>query len=295
MRYLEQIFNIYLENKKNPIPDLNIDLTSVEKKEIPILPRKEKDKKPHFEFGEVYFFVNKKGVPIFFMINGKVEESKNELYSVYKVSDFTEFATQKDFIFEMNNLSYIVETWNEFYLYKDSIENALFIGKLSNEDLYILQDVLDGIIEIPQEKRGLTIPEDGNYIQHKFQEEEVKDIETYKSLIFEIFEDIEVEEEINFLEEMLSKSLEEVEVPELVFASEEETYAEKEDFILLKEQNIIRIKITNKQLIGKKVLMEIFGKKIKTILPEEFKFALPEKLKDISIEYLANNIRLEEI
>ncbi len=301
MKYLEELYKLYKEQKKNPLPDMEI-LPSISEekvkegfeklqKEI----KERKKEKPDLEFGEVYYFISDRNIPIFFMINGQLKDSN--LYSVYKVSDFIDFATQDDFIFELNGLTYMVETWNEFYLPLEEIKKAVYIGKLSDEDIEILLKVLDEGVEIPQEKRGLTILEDGNYIQNLFKEDEVDDIKEYKVNIFGYFEELEEKAEIKFLEDMLYKSLEEqkesIELPELAYAAKEEYFAERKDFKVMKEEDEIVVKITNKDLIGKEGKIKIFNKTIEGIIPETFKIKIPENLQKVSIEYIADNIKIE--
>lgn len=303
MKYLEHLYKLYKEQKKNPFPDME-NLPSVSKEKLKEISNKlqtpaEQGKKenPDLEFGEVYYFISDRDIPIFFMINGKLEGSN--LYSVYKVSDYIDFATQNDFIIELNGLPYMVETWNEFYLPSEIIERSLYIGKLSNEDIEILLKVLDEAAEIPQEKRGLTIDSEGNYIQNRFKKDEVDDVKEFKVNIFSYFDDLERQAEIKFLEKMLYKSLEEqeesIEVPELAYAAQEEFYAERKDFEMIKENDQLIIKITNENLIDKEGKIHIFNKIIEGTIPEIFKIKLPEKLQKVSIEYIADNIKIEEV
>ena len=303
MKFLEEVYKQYREQKENPTfeieeikleenPKLNKlyeEITKKLEKEVP----KEENKK-EFEFGEVYYFLNEENIPIYFMLDGKIDDYN--LYSVYKVSDFPEFATQKDFIFELNNLPYMVETWNEFYLTQEEIENALFIGKIEDNDLDILERVIDEGEQIPEEKNGVTIFEDGNYIQLKFQNDEVEDVKYYKLRIFQIFEEIEEKEEIEFLEDLLYRSLEEqenIQIPEIAYASEEETFAERDDFIMMKEGDELIIRVTDDSIVGKKGKIKIFGKTIEMEIPKEFKIKIPEKLSKVSIEYIADNLKIE--
>ena len=203
MRYLENIYEMYKEQKKNPLPEIE-NLPEVDKEKIKEkfnefqqnIKKEEKIEKPDLEFGEFYYFVSDRNIPIFFMINGELEDSNQNLYSVYKVSDFVDFATQDDFIFDLNDLPYMVETWNEFYIPLEQIKKAVYIGKLSDEDIDILLKVLDEGAEIPQEKRGLTILEEGNYIQNLFKQDEVEDVAEYKVNIFGYFEDLEEKAEV---------------------------------------------------------------------------------------------------
>lgn len=302
MRYLEELYKLYKQQKKNPLPDME-NLPSIKEEKVEEsfnklqTANKKKEENPDLEFGEVYYFISDRNIPIFFMINGKLEGSNENLYSVYKVSDFIDFATDKDFITEINGLSYMVETWNEFYLPLEVIKKAFYVGKLSNEDISILLKVLDENAEIPQEKRGLTILENGNYVQNRFKEDEVDDVKEFKVNIFGYFEDLEEKEEIKFLEELLYKSLEEqeekIKLPELAYAAQEETFAQRENFKVIKENDELIIKITEPDLVGKKGKIKIFNKIIEGIIPQIFKIKLPEKLKKVSIEYIADNIKIE--
>ncbi len=302
MKYLEDLYKLYKEQKENPLPEIET-LPEIDKEKIKekfnefqkTIKKEEKIEKPDLEFGEIYYFVSDRNIPIFFMINGELEDSKKNLYSVYKVSDFVDFATQDDFIFDLNDLPYMVETWNEFYIPLEQIQKAVYIGKLSDEDIETLLKVLDEGVEIPQEKRGLTIFEEGEYIQNKFKEDEVEDVKEFKSNIFQYFDDLEETAQIQFLDKMLYNSLEgqNIELPEIAYAAEEEHYTEREDFEMIKEGNELIVKVTNKELIGKKGKIQIFGKTIEGTIPEMFKIKLPENLKMVSIEYIADNLKIE--
>ncbi|WP_029522234.1 hypothetical protein [Persephonella sp. KM09-Lau-8] len=302
MRYLEDLYRLYKEQKENPIPelkDIEIDRNKLKNKfmELQQTLQESTQPKPDLEFGEIYYLISERGIPIFFMINGKLEGSSQNLYSVYKVSDFVDFATEEDFIFELNELPYMVETWNEFYIPLEEIEKAVYIGKLTDEDIDLLLKILDEGIEIPPEKRGLAILEDGNFIQNRFKEDEVEDVKEYKARIFGYFDDLEEKAEIDFLEELLYKSLEEqkdsIEIPNLAYAAEGELFAERKDFKMMKEGNELTVKITNKDLIGKKGKIHIFGKTIEGTIPEVFKIKIPQNLQNVSIEFIADNLKIE--
>ena len=303
MRYLEELYELYKKQKKEitfdfeALPEIQDEkLTEIEQK----LKQEKKEErteyqKPEFEFGEIYYYITPENIPIFFMINGKIEGT--DYYSVYKVSDFPDFATQNDFLFELDGLAYMVELWNEFFLTEDEIKDALFIGKLSEEEAQILEKAIDQEAEIPQDRRGLTILEGGNYVQFKFKNDEIEDVRDYQLRIFHVFETIEEKEEIEYLNQLLYKSLEEqenqIQVPEEAYASEEELFTEREDFIMRKEGNELIVRVINKNLVGKEGKIKIFGKVIEGTVPPEFKIKIPEKLKNISIEHIADNIKIE--
>jgi len=300
MRYLENVYEMYKEQKKNPLPEIE-NLPEVDKEKIKKkfnefqknIKKEEKIEKPDLEFGEVYYFISDRGIPIFFMVNGELEGSKQNLYSVYKVSDFVDFATKDDFIFNLNDLPYMVETWNEFYIPLEQIKKAVYIGKLSDEDVDVLLKVLDEGAEIPQEKRGLTILEEGNYIQNLFKQDEVEDVAEYKVNIFGYFEDLKK----TFEDTIIELPPERLKEQPLV-AGEEKTVYRGENFILFynKEKREIELE-PSEDLINKSVAIKIFDEEFGfRNLPEEVKLKIPEEYKGgINIDYIGKNIELEEI
>ena len=289
MRYLEEIYNLYKQQKENPI----LDIQDSGEKEVINLSFNKSDKEitQNFEFGEIYYFLTENRTPVFFMINGKIEESKKNLYSVYKVSDFIDFATQEDFLFELNGLPYMVETWNEFYLYEDDIKEALFLGKLSEEEISILENAIDGISEIPEERRGLTIPDDENsYIQNRFKEDELNDVLPYKTLIFKLFEDIG-EKEVEFIIELPPERLEN---QPLAAAEEIQSYTGENFVLFLNKDKKILILEPFDEVKGKKGTIKVFNKEYKVDgIPEEIYLRIPEEIKDINLIYIGGNITIE--
>ena len=298
MKYLEALYQQYKEQKKNPIPeieDIETDKNKLKNKfmELQQTLKENTQPKPDLEFGEIYYLISERGIPMFFMINGELEGSSQNLYSVYKVSDFVDFATEEDFIFELNGLPYMVETWNEFYIPLEEIEKAVYIGKLSDEDIDLLLKILDEGIEIPPEKRGLAILENGNFIQNRFKEDEVEDVKEYKARIFGYFDDLEekqIKQVIYIPPERLEK--------QLLAAGEEKTVYRGKNFTLFynKEEKILELEPAE-ELIDKPAVMEIFGEKREfENLPKVIQIAIPEEFKEnINIDYIGQNIIIKEV
>ena len=288
MRYLEKIYRLYVESKK--MPEIKIEeITEEEKIEIekkfrgfPVEKKQENIQKNKLRFGEVYFFIDR--VPIYFMINANLDG----FYSVYKVSDFVDFATNRDYIFKLNGLYYMLETWNEFFLTEEEIKNALFIGKIPEEDLKILDAIIYEGKEIPENKRGLTLLPKGNYIQYKFQKDELEDVYKYTVRIFHIIE------EEDFMNSIYNSLIErEIPVPSVAAAAGKELFAERKDFLMRKEKDELIVKVINKNLIGKNGDITIFGKEYTGIIPEYFRIKIPERLSEVSVEYFADNLKIE--
>ncbi len=298
MKYLEALYQQYKEQKKNPIPeieDIETDKNKLKNKfmELQQTLKENTQTKPVLEFGEIYYLISERGIPMFFMINGELEGSSQNLYSVYKVSDFVDFATEEDFIFELNGLPYMVETWNEFYIPLEEIEKAVYIGKLSDEDIDLLLKILDEGIKIPPEKRGLSILEEGYFIQNRFKEDEVEDVKEYKARIFEYFDDLEEKQSkqvIYIPPERLEK--------QLLAAGEEKTVYRGKNFTLFynKEEKVLELE-PDEELIDKPAVVEIFGEKHEfENFPKVIQIAIPEEFKDnINIDYIGQNIIIKEV
>ncbi|SNZ09129.1 hypothetical protein SAMN06265182_1485 [Persephonella hydrogeniphila] len=289
MRYLERIYELYKKSKKKPEIEIE-EITEEEKREIEkifqIVEEEKSDKKNiqknELQFGEVYFFIDE--VPIYFMLNAVLDG----FYSVYKVSDFVDFATNRDYVFKLNGLYYMVETWNEFFLTEDEIKKSLFIGRVPDEDLKILDSVLYEGKKIPENKRGLTLLPEGNYIQYKFQKEEIEDVYKYIVRIFDILE------EEDFMNSIYNSLVErEIPLPEVAAAGEKDTFAERPDFLIRKEKDELIVKVINKNLIGKNGEITIFSKEYTGIIPEYFRIKIPERLSEVSVEYFADNLKIK--
>ncbi len=178
-KYLEELFEIYLTLKEEQDIDQNITgKYDMFKKEI------EKDKtikysftpiNQKFETGELYFVDN-----FIFLLIGEFEEN---YYTGYKVSEWVEFATYEDFIFEFNEDKWLA-IMEKLFIPKEKLGS--YIGKISEKYVNILFDFEFKDKKIPEEYTGLTVPK--NSIQYRFREIELKEVAPY---IFTQFKAIE--------------------------------------------------------------------------------------------------------
>ncbi len=261
-RLLELIYMDYINSIENPVEiDIESRLDKQTKKRIldkfktPI--KLEKSKKTPVKEGDILLFF-KGHIPIHYLIIDKIDN----LYEVLKVSNFWELGNQNDMIVKIQDETYIIETWNSFYLTEEEITKSMYIGKLSEEDFKILTDYLSGkISELPENKRGLTVPLDDNFYQIKFHQKESEIVREYKLRIFE--------EEENVIQ-IPPEREKEILIP--LVAGREKTVLSCDKFLLKKlpEENLIQM-IFSPEIQGKKAVITIFDEQ------HEF-FKLPETI-----------------
>ncbi|MDQ7055055.1 MAG: hypothetical protein Q9M89_00525 [Persephonella sp.] len=258
-RLLELIYMDYIKNIESPIEintesrlDIETKKRILNKFKTPVeLKKAEKIIKE----GNIYLFF-KGHIPIYYLILDRI----NDLYEVLKVSNYYELANQNDMITKVNDEIFAVETWNNFYLTEEEIKESIFIGKIPEEDYKILKDFIEGRIKnLPEDKRGLTVPLDENFYQIKFHQKESEIVREYKLRVFE--------EEENVIQIPPER---EKEILISFVAGREKTVLNCDKFLLKKlpEENLIQM-IFSPQLQNKKAVITVFG--------EEYQFlSLPE-------------------
>ncbi len=286
MREIEKIYSAYLDEIENKLSDEEI-LQPVR------VPNKEKitnmfkqplknislEKSQGINQGNIYLmFLDQ--TPVYFVV---IDEIDN-VFEVLKMSKWVELANHNDLLTKVDDEWFIIETWNNFYLSKEEILDSVYFGKLPEEDLKILLKFLnEEIEELPENKRGIFATSENSY-QIKFHKKESEIVRQYKFRIFE--------EEENIIE--LSPEREEQIKLELV-AGKEKTTARGENFVLYAdlENNIFKL-ILPSNLQGKKANLKIFDETQKLEeLPEEIIIKAKNPIRDLDIEKLAENIKVE--
>jgi len=290
-RELELIYEDYLDEIENPIELENIKYQINDKEKIIQLfsqPVKIKKKEiPDIKPKNVYLFF-KEHIPIYYVIYDKT----GNFYEVLKISNYYELANQNDLFTKINEETFIIETWNKFYLTEEEIKESVYFGKLLDEDFEILKTFLEGKIDqLPQNKRGLTVPEGNyNFYQNKFHKKESEIVRDFTLRVFDIIE--EDEKSLMATIELPPERLQE----QLLAAGEEKTVYRGDNFILFidEENKIIELE-PSEELIGKPILLKIYDEEYRfENLPEKIKLLIPEKYTGkINIDYIGRNIHIE--
>jgi len=200
-RFLEQVFQDYVNSEKdNGFNAINRDMQEIAD-EMGLNYTQEHSYPPNnekIEFGKVFLFTDRES-SFMFVITGEIEGT--EFYECKKVSDWIWLSNQNDFITELEDTDgllaeegkpVIIEKWLTLYMHKEEIKHSLYIGKLKGKDEELFEKILDENMEIPREKRGLTVPEeDYRYVQNKFHKEEALKVKSYSVRIFLIMEMLE--------------------------------------------------------------------------------------------------------
>lgn len=133
---------------------------------------------PEYEIGELFLVDD-----FLFLLVGEVDD----FYTGYKVSEWVDFATHKDFIFEYEGDKYFAILEHELYIPKNKV--AHYIGTISDKYIDVLYEHESTGEPIPDSYTGLTIPYDPSYPQIKFRQEEMKEVRHYIANQFLIFEE----------------------------------------------------------------------------------------------------------
>ncbi len=279
-RYINKLYDFYKFE-----PEINSKEKVSEKFYESFLKKTTKEKESnvkYFPFKGRVFELPLNGNSVIFL----VLDEDNPL-TLCKVSTFIEFATQNDIVVKINEVPYLIEIWNKFYLTKNQVINAEFIGELNKEDFNIIKDYYENTIKsLPDNKRGFNVPE-GNYrfIQNQFQKDEAEIVLDY-ALAHLYFEDTD---EFIIRKENLSQ------LP-LLASSKTETFVENDFFeLFFSEENLeLEFVVKNNNLINKPVNIVIdennylFDK-----LPESFKIKIDKELKAFSLKGILDITKIE--
>lgn len=97
----------------------------------------------------------------------------------YKVHDWVDFATNKDFIFDLDGIKYFAILEHELFIPKEKV--TALIGTISDKYVDILYKYETNDEPIPDSYTGLTIPYDTSYAQIRFRQAEMRDVKHYIS------------------------------------------------------------------------------------------------------------------
>ncbi|MBK3332644.1 hypothetical protein GWK41_06150 [Persephonella atlantica] len=281
-RLLELIYMDYINSIENPV-EINIEQIlrdEIKEKILNKFKTPVKTKKAEFplEQGNIYLFF-KKQIPIYYLIIDRIDG----LYEVLKVSNYWELANQNDFIIKVDDEMFAIETWNNFYLTEEEVKKSMYIGKLSEEDFKILTDYISGkISELPQNKRGLTVPISENFYQIKFHQKESEIVREYKLRVFE--------EEENVIQ-ISPEREKEILIP--LVAGREKTVFSCDKFLLKKlpEENLIQV-IFSPEIQGKKAVITIFDEQYEFFKLPETIYIESSNVEKIDLEKLCSAVEV---
>jgi len=216
--------------------------------------------------------------PLYFLIVDKVDD---DLYEVFKVSDYYLFATNSDIILDIGTMTLIVETTNNFYLTSEEISKFILIDILSKEDLTNILKFRCGH-EIQGLKKGFTpIFEDD--VRNMFKKEEFNQIKEFHTRIFEILAEPE-----ELVIEIAPERISELVLRHVASTSQKATYTD--DFVLYRGDDFIEIIIDEKYL-NKKVKILLDNDTIFNGILKDTSIFIPVK-EQIDLEELAKHISI---
>jgi len=237
---------------------------------------------PKYEIGELFIVDG-----FIFLLIGEVDN----YYTGYKVSEWVDFATSKDLIFEYDGDKYFAILEHELFVPKDNVNS--FIGKLEEKYIDILFNYEQGDI-IPSEFSGLTIPEDEEYVQNKFRIEEMREVRGYIANQFLIFdEELEVLDLSDFKQQFVDK-IKSLNYPKAAYSSTDT--AQGENFILKydKSRGVLTLLLFDKNIESKIIKIIVEG--------DEFLCKVEDNMINfdiiddfINLDYLANKIKVIQI
>ncbi|GAB6078762.1 hypothetical protein [Hydrogenobaculum acidophilum] len=293
MRAIEAIFQSYLDEIENTPYDeqniLDINLTDKDKefvnmfKKAVIVPKQ--DRIP-IDKGNIYLTF-KNHIPIYYLV---YEEYENNIFEVLKATTWVELTNHEDFIVDINSELFAVEIWNNFYLKEDDIKNSVFIGKILEEDMEVINKYKNGLIEeLPLEKRGVFSLNPVSY-QQFFHKKESEIVREYKFFIFE--------ENENLSEFIFVDTTKHYDIKFALAAGVEKTTARGDTFVLEKdlENKLIAMHILEEELLNKSVVLKILGQDYKIEeLPDIIYIQTSDDVENIDLEEFAKKISIEVI
>jgi hypothetical protein len=272
---LEELFEIYMDLKNSKETKFSISNGEVPVFNIELIKTNQIQHK--YELGEIFFVDD-----FLFLLTS--EDEKN--YFGYKVTEWVDFATNEDFVFNFNDTSYMAIT-TDLVIPKNKVNK--FVGKLSEEQTDILYEFVVNDEPFPSKYSGLTIPlHDLTYVQNQFRMKELSEVAQY---CFAIFFDEEAEEEtkiydFNEMKNLLKNQIKDTKMP--MAAADDKSTAMGENFYLHlnKDKNLLSIIINDENIVKNKVAKLIYFNK-------EYIFEI--KNNTIEIEVDSKNINLSLI
>lgn len=287
MREIEVIYNLYEDEFNPPAIDEYFEFEDDTSKKL-YFPKE----KRNIEKGDVYLFFENGYIPVYYM----VYEKEEDLYKVHKMSKWVMLASQFDVFVKVDNEDFIVEQWNSFYLYEDEIQNHYFYGRLNEDDLNLICNIVENKTPIPEDRRGLKsvfFDDEHNTFQYKFHKKESSVVRKYKyRLLAEMMiEDEPIGDAENaYIISLNQNILNQFKIQKLAAKANKST--------VVKDGFAIRL---DKDRSAAEIYFDEYGKKakIKILDYEEIFEELPEmviipleKSIDLDIEALAENIEI---
>ncbi len=283
-KYLEELFEIYLRLKDKEKFDKHADelvcyekassnecsMPCIESKEYKIAEEVLRFKvRNEEETGKIYEIDN------FLFLSIKKEE---DFYTGYKVSEWVDFATDKDFIFEFNG--------DKFMAIMEKISIPIekigeYISTIDKKYIKILKDYEFKGKKIPEKYTGLTVPEGA--IQYKFREIELEEVRDF--LMNKILTKKELSEKISAI-------LNKIDFP--AATKTEKIIKRKEGFIVNfdRDRQKLIIYLTDEKLKNKRIAKIKFFNEIFLFYVEDKIIEADVLREDIDITFIAKNIEI---
>lgn len=235
---------------------------------------------PEYRLGELFFVDD-----FIFLLTGEAED----FYTGFKVSEWVDFATHEDFVFEFNGDKWFAIMEHELYIPRNEV--IYYIGELSEEYSDVLFEYIIGEKKLPPKYTGLTIPYDNNYIQVKFRQEEMKKVKHYIANQFTIIDDVPPLYEFHVFKDLFIDKLKKIEYPKA--AGSYVSTAKGENFILNydKSSGILTLLIHKDKGKPSKLKVNFDGEELTCVVVDDM---VTFELNDIyvNIEYLVNKIKI---
>lgn len=173
---LKSIYKIYQNKTEQELPEPKGNYETFLKM-MQYIKRKPIEKyTPEYEIGEV-FLVDEL---LFLLIGELCDDDKLPLdkYLGYPVSEFVEFASSYDIIFEFDDFKWVAIT-EQIVIPKNKLFDSICLGKISDEYIQVFEDYFSGK-PIDQKYTGLTILHgDEGFEQVLFRQNELKKLSQY--------------------------------------------------------------------------------------------------------------------
>jgi hypothetical protein len=242
------------------------------------------DIKPEYEIGEIFMVDD-------FMVL-LVGEFQN-YWTCYKVTEWVEFATNYDFIFEFNGDKWMA-ILDKLYIPKDRL--GTYIGKIPEKYIDVLFEHEINDVNIPTQYTGLTVPETA--VQYKFRENELKEVAPYIFAQFvAIGEEMENMENINILTFNDAKN----KIKELInnqtypkAAHSNKKTARGKNFLLSldKSKNLIYLKLIDDDFKNAKIVKISLFSHTYLFYNENSIIEIEVFNDNIDVQYIANNLEI---
>lgn len=173
---LKYIYKIYQNKIERELPEPKGDYEAFLKMIKHFKKNQTKKYTPSYESGEIFLVDDF----LFLLLGELCDDDKLPLgkYLGYPVSEFVEFATSDDIIFEFDDFKWVAIT-EQIVVPKEKLCESMCIGKVDEEYIQVFEDYFSGK-QIDQKYTGLTIVHgDEGFEQVLFRQNELKKLRSY--------------------------------------------------------------------------------------------------------------------